>query len=283
MNRRTFISAAGTAGIGALAGCAGVLGGTGGTDGSDIETTPGPTQGDRLPADQSPDDGYPPSFEAQPPEQDLGEVFSPYKVSANSVINASDTVTVSLAPIEAAYYWYARGEARFVDARPRVSYDRSHIYGAVSSPYNDPIEGTAVADWPTGDRVVCYCTCPHHQSSIRAAELQQYGFEEVYVIDEGFAPWLQDRSYPVAGDDVSALPEPLYIEGQTDAAEAGQTVWAYEVGTDYTEATKIGDDGSYRLQLRVADPTAEIEVETPSYTVRDTLDALVSTTVTADY
>ncbi|MFB6120324.1 MAG: rhodanese-like domain-containing protein [Halobacteriaceae archaeon] len=284
MDRRTFLAAAGVAGAGALAGCAGVLGGQGGTDGSNVPTSPGPRQGDSLPADQSPNDGYPPDFDEQPKAADVSQAtFSPYNVGGGSIMNASETVTVTLAPIEVAYNWYARGEARFVDARPRTFYERSHIYGAVSSPYNTAIDGTPIAEWDTGDRVVCYCTCPHHQSSIRAAELQQYGFEEVYVIDEGFAPWLQDFNYPVAGQQVSSLPAPTYIEGRTDASDAGKTAWAYRVGTDYTEATKIERDGAYRLQLRIDDPSAEIRVETPSYTVTGALDALSSTTVTADY
>lgn len=283
MNRRNFLATASVAGTGALAGCAGLLG-RGRADGSDVETTPGPRQGDQLPADQSPDDGYPPTFESRPPEQDLSGVdFSPYDVDGGSVMNASDTVTVTLAPIEVAYYWYARGEARFVDARPRSSYRRSHVYGALSSPYNSAIDGTPVADWPTGDRVVCYCTCPHHQSSIRAAELQAYGFEEMYVIDEGFEPWIQDHSYPVAGERVNALPELRYVDGRTAESDAGETAWAYHVGSDYTEATKIARDGRYRLHVRIADPDAEVRIETPSYTVTDTLDALASTTVTANY
>jgi rhodanese-related sulfurtransferase len=288
VNRRAFLAGTATAASAGLAGCAGLLGSSSGPDtdtddASALTLTPGPTQGDSLPADETHADGYPPDFDERPPEQTVGEGhFEPYDVSGSSVMNADSTVTVTLASIDAAYYWYARGDARFVDARPHASYEASHVFGAVSSPYNTAIEGTTVADWPTDDRVVCYCVCPHHQSSIRAAELQRYGFENVYVIDEGFRPWLQDRNYPVAGSRVDSLPEPWTIAGETAPADAGDTAWARHADSDQTEATKIAPDGSYEMALRFRDVTAAdvVTVSTPSYEVSGPLGDLAAEVVT---
>jgi len=281
VHRRQYLAALGAAGAGALAGCAGVLGG--GDSGSvDLTLDPGPSQDDDLPADQDAGDGYPPAFDEHPPEQAVDEGwFEPYDVAGRDVMNADETVTVTLAPIDVAYYWYARGEARFVDARPRYNYDRAHVYGAVSSPYNTALDGS-VGDWATADRIVCYCRCPHHQSSIRAAELQSAGFERVYVIDEGFEPWLKDRNYPVVGSQVESNLEPVPIEGRTDAGDAGATAWARHAPTGQTEATKIGDDGTYGMVLRFADVDAdsEITVETPSYEVTGRLADLAAGVVT---
>ena len=285
MNRRNFLAASGAVGTGALAGCAGVLGSGGGTDGSGVTTTPGPRQGDPLPTDESPGDGYAPSYDEFPPEQDISsENFGSNTVPGGDIYNGDSDVTVTLASIETTYYWYARGEARFVDSRSGVAYDNAHVHGAVLSSANYAIEQTPVAEWDTEDRVVCYCRCPHHLSSIRAAELMNYGFEEVYVIDEGFGEWLKDYEFPVAGTGVNANLDPWTIVGQTDAGDAGQTAYTRHPESGQREATPIASDGSYSMGLYFygVTPDTEITVETPSYTVTDDLSSLSSGTVTAD-
>ena len=191
-------------------------------------------------------------------------------------------VEVPLAPVEVTRQWHEAGTARFADARGETSYEQSHVEGAVWSPAPDGRPADPVADWPTDARIVCYCGCPHHLSSMRAAALIGNGYENVYVIDEGFWEWM-DRGYPVAGSNVDLRPELREIRGVVDAAHAGGTAWAWHEPTGQREATAIGETGEYTLELHFSDVTSdsEILVETPAYRVRAPLGRLVDGTVTA--
>ena len=235
----------------------------------------GPKHGDDLPTDEAPDDGYPPEFDAQPKKRPVDtDAFDTMEV---------DGVEVPLVPADVAYYWYVRGEARFVDARSQTQYEVAHIFGSVSSPVDDDSESDPVGDWPKGDRVVAYCDCPHHLSSLRAGDLLNRGWENVYAIDEGFSAW-RDRKYPLAGSDTDRTPTVRFVSGETDPSSAGETAWAYHLDSDQKEATEINSDGTYELRLPFVDVTGEskVRVETPDYSVTATLDRLANGYVTAD-
>jgi rhodanese-related sulfurtransferase len=284
VRRRTLLASAAVA-----AGLAGCLDGGNGSSGDDettesTRTGDGPgtsaanteyeTNGD-FPADEGPPDGYPPEFDDVPEERTVDtDAFE---------TTARDGVDVPLVPVDVAHYWYRRREARFADARGREQYDTSHVYGAVLSPVGYEGDGDPVADWPSGDRIVCYCGCPHHLSSIRAAALIDGGYEEVYVVDEGFWEW-HERDYPMAGRDLSATPFERIVRGRTDARYAGETVWARHDQLGQRETTSIGSDGRFSVALRFVDvgPDDIVVVETPGYVVEAPLRQLVDTTVTAD-
>ena len=282
MKRRTYL--AGVAAAGALAGCLGDGSEDGdGTDptetGDDVTgTATGAEYGTNgeFPPDEDPADGYPPEFDDVPAERAVD-------TSAFETVT-QDGVEVPLAPAEAVHYWYRRGEARMADARGREQYDTSHVYGAVLSPAGaGGTDGDPADEWPEGDRIVCYCGCPHHLSSIRAASLIDAGYEEVYVIDEGFWEW-HGRDYPMAGTDLSASPYGHVVSGRTESRHAGETAWARHVPSGQREATTIGDDGAFSMTLRFVDVDRDspIRVETPGYTVEAPLGRLVDGTVTAD-
>ena len=136
---------------------------------------------------------------------------------------------------------------RFTDTRGSTSYNRSHIYGAVLNTAPDGLEtNDPIAAWPKPDRIVCYCACPNHMSSLRAASLLSDGYEEVYAIEEGFTEW-QKREYPMAGEDVESRPNVRIIEGQSDAKYAGETAWARHEPTGQREATAIAEMGRITL------------------------------------
>jgi rhodanese-related sulfurtransferase len=296
-NRRRFLKLTGTAALAGLAGCSGqespettateATTGAGGSSANETRVSTaahrdrmrGPREGDDLPRDPNPSDGYPPEFDTVPEERTIDA--SSYEVLTREVDGA--TVDVPLVPIEDAYYWYARGEARFVDARSETGYDVSHIFGAVLSPAPDGLRYDPTDDWNPRDRVVTYCHCPHHLSSLRAASLLQGGFDEVYAIDEGFQAWL-DRDYPLAGSDTDRDYTVRTIEGTTSAADAGETAWAIHPPSDQVEATEIAADGSYTLELKFVevDSQSTVRIETPSYTIEAPLGVLTSRTVTAE-
>lgn len=245
-------------------------------NGTATEAQVGPTNADDLPADENPEDGFPPRFE---------EVPDPVEADPTTF----DTVTtngveVPLVPIDVAYNWYARREARFADARGQTAYKASHIFGAVLSPAPDGQSGSApVASWPTSDRVITYCACPHHLSSMRAASLIDAGYERVYAIDEGFLEW-QARNYPTAGEQADRSLRVRTVAGETDPAHAGETAWAFHHPSGQREATRIGAGGGYELDLPFVDVTdrSRVTVRTPGYTVAAPLGQLTRGFVTAD-
>lgn len=144
-----------------------------------------------LPYDPDPDDGYPPRTEEMPGERDIDPSTFPTVQEGGYEIR--------LVPVDVAHYWYLRREARFIDTRSTRSFEESHIHGAVHSPTNDPLdeENDPVYTWPRDDRIICYCSCPYHLATMKAADLLDRGYTEVYAIREGFYGWM-DQDYPVA-------------------------------------------------------------------------------------
>lgn len=251
MHRRTFLASALTAATASSAGCLGFGEGS-------------PTGGD------GDSDGYPSSgvIESSPEERDVDE-------SAFATIT-TDGEQITLVPVDVAHYWWARREARFADARGERQYDTSHVTGAVLSPAGADWAGDPVKTWPTDERIVCYCGCPHHLSSIRAAALQQNGYEQVYVIDEGFWEW-HKRGYAVSGEDSDWAPyESWEISGEVDPRHAGAYAWAFHDPTSQQEAAPIDAAGRFTLDVRFSDVTdaTPVTVQTPAWTISAPLGTL---------
>lgn len=232
----------------------------------------GPRNEDELPPDPDPTDGYPPEFDKRPDERSIDpETFERISVDPRHVEGSDEETDVTLAPIEAVYYWYARGEARFVDARSKSMYELAHVYGSVANYALDDTD-SAIEEWPEGDRIVCYCGCPHALSSIRAATLLEAGYEEVYVLDEGFGEW-HTRGYPMAGSNVEERPAEYLIEGMTDPSSAGKVARVSHEPTGQRSAGSIGSDGTYTVEINFDDLSVDslLSVETPEYRVETTL------------
>jgi rhodanese-related sulfurtransferase len=266
MKRRTFLTSSAVS-LSAVAGCLGSN--ESAIQGPDCDGTA--TTSVSLSDDR---DGYPPAFDQTPEERDIDTA------SFDTVEEGG--VDVPLAPIDVVHYWYKRGEARIADARGEKSYGESHIAGAVLSQASEDRRSSddPLTEWPKCDRIVCYCGCPHHLSSIRASQLINQGYQKVYVIDEGFWAW-HDRGYPMRGSNVSDEPKRWVVRGETDATFAGKNAWARHRRSGQVESTDITGDGSYELHLKFHEvgPDSTIEVETPGYTVKGKLKDLASGTV----
>lgn len=273
MKRRAFL-AAGAAGAASLAGCTG-LGGGGSGGGSAVNHAGNVdasfTANGDYPTDSKPADGYPPSFEQQPSKRQIDE--SGFK----TITTEGERIT--LAPIGVANYWYRRGEARFVDARGLSQYKRSHVFGAVNSPAQKNASGGGIDGWPKDDRIVAYCGCPHHLSSIRAAGLQKAGYSNVFVIDEGFWEWHR-RDFAMCGTDLGYSPYSTAwkVTGEISPEYAGEYAWAVHQPSDQQEAAPIREDGSFTLHLAFSGVTdsSPVRVETPAFTVEAPLGELVA-------
>lgn len=259
MRRRAFLAAGAGGSLAALSGCLGLFGSSANTNMS-------------LPADEDPEDGIPPAY---------GDPDDITADPASFPTTTTNGEAVRLAPIEVTHNWHKRAEARFVDARGSQQYDSAHIYGAISSPAQRGSTGGGIDGWPKDDRVVCYCGCPHHLSSIRAAALQKAGFSNVFVIDEGFGPWY-DNGYAMSGTNFESQ-QPAAIQGQVSAKYAGEYAWAEAVESAQQEAAPIAEDGSFEIHLKFSKMTddTQIRVTTPEFDVTRPLGELTTTTLTA--
>jgi cytochrome c oxidase cbb3-type subunit 3 len=74
-----------------------------------------------------------------------------------------------------------------LDARAPSDYIGSHIAGAVSVPFYEP--EPYFDQLPRDTWLVCYCACPHAESSTLAQKLVAHGFTKVTVLDEGLGYW----------------------------------------------------------------------------------------------
>jgi rhodanese-related sulfurtransferase len=131
-----------------------------------------------------------------PAEVDTRDV-DPSSFETYTATNEANT-NLRMVPLEIARYWYHTRKARFIDARTASQFEESHIAGAVFSPAPNGEDGDPVADWNKNERVVAYCTCPHHLSGIRAGNLIENGFTGAYILEPGMGPWAE-KGYPTAG------------------------------------------------------------------------------------
>jgi len=273
MNRRAFLAAGAAGSLAAVSGCLGLFDSSASSvnhvDNLDAEFHANTS----MPEDDDPTDGYPPEY-GDPDERSVDPSSFP-TTTANGE-------SVRLAPIEVARYWHQRADARFVDARSQEQYERAHVYGAVNSPAERGSSGGGISEWANDDRIVCYCGCPHHLSSVRASALQQAGFSNVFVIDEGFGPWYENGE-PMRGTDFSA-PQEAVVEGDVGAEHAGEYAWATHEASGQREAAPIAEDGSFSLHLKFYDVTdsTPIRVETPAFAVTRPLGDLVGAVLTGE-
>ena len=85
-----------------------------------------------------------------------------------------------------------------LDARAPSDYTNEHIAGAVSVPFYD-VE-PYVTGLPKNSWLVCYCSCPHAESSNLAQALVAKGFSKVTVLDEGLGVWRSKKYGTTTGE-----------------------------------------------------------------------------------
>lgn len=177
----------------------------------------------------------------------------------------TDGVNVPLVPMEDAVQWHENGEAIFVDARSRTEFEKARVADAVLSPAPDGRDDDdPLNDVETETRIVTYCGCPHHLSTLRGASLIQEGYVDTYALEEGFFPW-KDVGHPLAGEEVETTPSLYRIDGQTAPAHAGEFAWVRHEPTGQREPSPIREDGTFTIDVRFyeLDPESEVRVSTP--------------------
>ncbi len=83
-----------------------------------------------------------------------------------------------------------------VDSRSKVSYDQSHIAGAISIPI--PImAGYPYSNLDGYDELITYCNCPDEEDSARAVKLfMEAGYSNAKTIEGGIGVW-KKAGFPV--------------------------------------------------------------------------------------
>lgn len=193
----------------------------------------------------------------------------------------TDGVDVPLVPLADAIQWYRDDAGLFADARSRRAFEAARIAGAVYSPAPDgQDEGDPVAGRPKDTRVVTYCSCPHHLSTLRGSTLIRNGYAHTYAIDEGFRAW-RDAGYPLEGKEVEETPASFTVAGRTDPAHAGEFAWLRHDPSGQREAAPIDDRGRFTLHVRFYDvgPDTPVRLSTPAGEVVEPLGALAGGTV----
>lgn len=174
-------------------------------------------------------------------------------------------VDVPLAPVDDTFRWYEREEAAFIDARSRRAYEAARVVGAALSPAptglpsDDPLRAL---DPQT--RIVTYCGCPHHLSTLRASTAIENGYRNVYAIDEGFFEWA-NRGYPVEGRNVEGPDLSIRLRGRATSADAGGYVWLYHDPSGQREVAPVGEDGRFTIPVNFygVDPGSTVRVVGP--------------------
>ncbi len=85
-----------------------------------------------------------------------------------------------------------------VDNRPGVDYDRQHIKGALSLPWDMDIAAQARKILPQDKPIVTYCDCGAGESDSAdvAGQLVRAGFKNVKTLADGWSSWLE-AGFPV--------------------------------------------------------------------------------------
>lgn len=109
---------------------------------------------------------------------------------------------VEVATPAAAFTYFQKGGALFVDAREKERYRTAHIPGALNFPVDDFQEHRAsLSALRTSHAVIVYCEDTNCGASIKLATLlQESGVNDLVLMPEGIHGWL-DEGYPVLGSD----------------------------------------------------------------------------------
>jgi len=138
------------------------------------------------------------------------------------------------------------------DVRNDLSYQEGHIKGAKLLPI--PITSDMVKDIPKNSEIVTYCGCPHHLSSIGAEQLENLGYRNVKVLDEGYWYW-KDKNYPLeVSKEYQSKITHLKISGKVlkdNKPLSKVDLYMKHDRSGQLEAVKTKEDGSYTIEFHI--------------------------------
>ena len=97
-------------------------------------------------------------------------------------------------PAKEALRQHGREGTAFVDARPRESYEKGHIKGAINLPYSflDSVPQGAIEPLRKNRVIIVYCNSESaERSKLMAGELSEAGLNDVTYLGGGFLGWVK--------------------------------------------------------------------------------------------
>ncbi len=144
------------------------------------------------------------------------------------------------------------------DVRGKISYDEGHIKGALDKGL--PITPAMAMGIPKNAKIVTYCGCPHHLSSIGAEQLSQMGYTDIHVLDEGYWYW-KDHNYPMAQVTNSKVTE-MIVSGtlmKDNKPVVDKDIYIRHMKTGQLEATRTDAKGYYKMTSHIYNYTKNDE------------------------
>ena len=138
------------------------------------------------------------------------------------------------------------------DVRGKISYNEGHLKGALDKPL--PISAPMVENIPKSAKIITYCGCPHHLSSIGAEQLSKLGYKDVHVLDEGYWYW-KDHRYPMDAvkSSISKVTE-MVVSGllmKDNKPLADKDIYLKHMKTGQLEATRTDNKGYYKMTSHI--------------------------------
>lgn len=96
--------------------------------------------------------------------------------------------------VEEALVRYKGEQALFVDARPKASFDKGRVEGALSVPYSliDPVPADVLASLRKAGDIIVYCNSMQaERSRLMAGEISAAGLKAVSFLEGGFLEWVK--------------------------------------------------------------------------------------------
>ena len=128
---------------------------------------------------------------------------------------------------------------------------------ALSMPYGktDQVRLASAQGISKQSRIVAYCGCPRHLSTLSAEALGKMGYENVSVLYEGYWHW-KDNGFPIVDNEAAATITTLRFEGRL--TRAGQSaddsdIFLRHQRTGQLEATRTASDGGFAVDFHLYD------------------------------
>jgi rhodanese-related sulfurtransferase len=138
------------------------------------------------------------------------------------------------------------------DVRNKLSYEEGHIKNAKL--LSLPITEDMVKDISKSAEIITYCGCPHHLSSIGAEQLENLGYKNVRVLEEGYWYW-KDKKYPIeVSKEYQSKVTHLKISGKVlkeSKPLSNIDLYIKHDKTGQLEAARTKKDGSYTIDFHI--------------------------------
>lgn len=137
-----------------------------------------------------------------------------------------------------------------IDVRSRPEFNNEHILGAISYPYTT-FKMSNEYPFAKDRNLLLYCGCPHHLSGMSAEILEQKGYKNIHVIDEGYWGW-KSMGLPIFLNPDAPPQTSMKIQGQVKSGQmaiANKDILLTHQASGQLEATRTDAEGRFVMHL----------------------------------